>query len=253
MLNFLFFLLNLSCLFFYFAFCSFFLFLLYYFEKLPHESKIRYKNNLIDLYFDFLYMFAFDIRTTPKGAFKESGIIIYEGPQGSGKTVSMIHDVMLLQHKYPKCKVIDNLNYVNSNQEMDHPNDLIEFTNGVFGVISAIDECGIWFNNRNFKDFGKESNMLQVIFENRKVRRLLLGTTQRFNLIDKNLRLQVSEVRSAFTFANCFTYYIRKIPNVDSEGTIVNYRFKGIKFFVHTKDLRNAYDTYHVIKKFKTE
>ena len=196
-------------------------------------------------------MLAFDIKHTPKDAFKESGIIIYEGAQGHGKTISMIHDVMLLQHKYPKCKVIDNLNYIHSDREMDHPNDLIDFTNGIFGVVSSIDECGIWFNNRNFKDFGKESNMLQVIFENRKCRRLLLGTTQRFNLIDKNLRLQVSEVRSCFTVAGVFTFYIRKIPNVDADGNVVSSKFKGIRFFVHTQDLRNAYDTYHVIKKFK--
>lgn len=252
-MRFLFFCLNLSCVFLYFLLWSFVIFLLFYIQKLKHNSVIRYKQNIIDFWFDSLYMLALDIRTTPKGAFKESGIIIYEGPQGSGKTCSMIHDVMVLQHKYPKCKVIDNLNYVHSDREMDHPNDLIDFTNGVFGVISSIDECGIWFNNRNFKDFGKESNMLQVIFENRKCRRLLLGTTQRFNLIDKNLRLQVSEVRSCFTILGVISFYVRKIPNVDSEGTIINYRFKGIKFFVHTEDLRSSYDTYHVIKKFKPE
>ena len=233
MRDFIFFLFNLTCLFSYFCLWSFVFFLLFYFEKFPfHDSHIRFKNNIIDIWFDSLFMFAYDVKHTPKGAFRESGIVIYEGPQGSGKTVSMIHDVMILQHKYPKLKVIDNLNYIYSDREMDHPNDLIDFTNGVFGVCSAIDECGIWFNNRNFKDFGKESNMLQVIFENRKVRRLLLGTTQKFSLIDKNLRLQVSEVRSAYTVGSFFTFYVRKIPNVDSEGTIQNYRFKGIKSLV---------------------
>lgn len=224
-----------------------------YLDKFPcHKSVVRYKNNLIDFYFDTLFMFVYDFKHTPKDAFRESGIVFYEGPQGSGKTISMIHDVMILQHKYPKVKVIDNLNYQFHDGEMDHPNDIINFDNGVFGVISAVDECAVWFNNRAYKDFGKDSNMLQVIFENRKCRRLLLGTTQKFSLIDKNLRLQCSEVRSCFTVGP-ITYYIRKVPNVSSEGQIINYRFKGIKFFVHTLDVRKAYDTYHVIKKFKLE
>lgn len=198
-------------------------------------------------------MLVYDYKHTPKGAFKESGIIFYEGMQGSGKTISMIHDVMILQHKYPKVKVIDNLNYIHHDGEMDHPNDLIEFQNGVFGVISAIDECAIWFSNRNYKDFGRESNMLQVIFENRKCRRLLLGTTQKFNLVDKNLRIQCNLVRSCHTILGVFTFYIEKIPVFDSEGNIKRYQFRRIKGFVHTSDLRNAYDTYHVIKKFKTD
>lgn len=68
-------------------------------------------------------------------------------------------------------------------------------------------------------------------------------------MIDKNLRIQCSEVRSCHTFG-CVTFYIRKIPVMDSEGTVSRYQFKGFKFFVQSSDLRKAYDTYHVIKKY---
>ena len=123
-------------------------------------------------------MSAYDLRHRVPGAFKESGIVIYEGSQGSGKTISMIHDVMILQHKYKNVKVMDNLGYEFTNFDIQNPNDILKVNNGVFGVITSLDELGIWFNSRKFKEF--DNSMLQVIFENRKCRRLLLGTAQKF-------------------------------------------------------------------------
>ena len=239
--------LNLFCLLFYFLVSSGLLFLLYYFSLLNPKTEIRYKFNWLDFYLDILKMSAFDFRNRIPGAFKESGIVVYEGPQGSGKTISMIHDVMILQHKYKKVKVMDNLGYEFTNFDIENPNDILKVNNDVFGVITALDELGIWFNARKFKEF--DNSMLQVIFENRKCRRLLLGTCQKFLMIDKNLRIQCSEIRSCHT-VGCLTFYIRKIPIMDSEGTVSRYQFKGFKFFVQSSDLRKAYDTYHVIKKY---
>ena len=92
--------------------------------------------------------------------------------------------------------------------------------------------------------------MLQVIFENRKVRRYLVGTSQKFMLIDKNLRIQTSFVNSCFTVGGFLTGYVRKRPVCDSEGNVIRYQFKGIKLFVQSHELRNSYDTFLVIKKF---
>lgn len=241
------FLINGGCFIFYFLFVSFILFFVYYFGFLSCETQIRYKFNIIDFWLDIIKTTALDFKSRIPGSFHESGIIIYEGPQGSGKTISMIHDIMMLQHKYKKVKVMDNLNYVHSDFDISNPSDILQIDNGVFGVITSLDELGIWFNARKFKEF--DNSMLQVIFENRKCRRLLLGTCQKFLICDKNLRIQCSEIRSCNTIG-CLTYYIRKIPEMDSEGNVKRYRFKGIKFFVQSSDLRNAYDTFHVIKKY---
>ena len=91
--------------------------------------------------------------------------------------------------------------------------------------------------------------MCQVIFENRKSRRLLLGTVQKIHLMDKNLRCQVSQINNCFSFG-VLSGYIKLIPDFDSEGNILKTRFKGIKFFIQSNDLRNCYDTYEVIRKF---
>lgn len=241
------FLVNVLCLCSYFFLASVILFFIYYFGLLPYTTSIRYKFNIIDFWLDIIKMCASDFKNRVPDSFHESGIIIYEGYQGSGKTISMIHDIMILQHKYKKVKVMDNLNYANSDFDIQNPSDILQVNNGVFGVITSLDELGIWFNARKFKEF--DNSMLQVIFENRKCRRLLMGTVQKFLLCDKNLRIQTSEIRSCRTIGPV-TFYIRKIPEMDSEGTVKKYRFKGIRVFVQSSDLRDAYDTFHVIKKY---
>ena len=241
------FFINLLCLFLYFLLSSCVLFFIYYFGLLPCRTQIRYKFDWLDFYLDTIKMLAYDFKNCVPGAFHESGIVMYVGPQGSGKTISMIHDIMILQHKYKKVKVMDNLGYVYSNFDIKNPSDILELDNSVFGVITAIDELGIWFNARKFKEF--DNSMLQVIFENRKCRRLLVGTVQKFSLCDKNLRIQVSEVRETHKIGPII-FYLRKVPIMDSDGVVHKYRFLGFKCFVQSSDLRDAYDTYHVIKKY---
>lgn len=242
------FFLNISCLIIYFILSLVFLFCLYYFKVLPNETQIRFNYNPIDFVLDSLKILSYDLQHYDPDTFIDTGIVVYEGPQGSGKTLSMVYDILKLQNKYKKVKVMDNFGL--SSKQIEHPSDLIDFQNGHLGVITSVDELAIWFSNRDYKHFS-ETGMLQVIFENRKVRRLLVGTTQKFFLIDKNIRVQTSEVRSCHTLGGFLTYYVRKIPNVDGDGNILGYRFKGIRFFVQSNQLRNCYDTYKVIKKFK--
>lgn len=241
------FLINLLCLISYFCLSSFLLFLLYYFGILPNKTCIRYRFNILDFYLDFLKVLSHDIKNRDPDAFHESGIVIYVGQQGSGKTISMMHDVLMLKHKYKKLKVMGNLAFTGSDAELTCPDDLLLFTNGIHGVCTPIDELGVLFSARRFKDFPVE--MCQVIFENRKSRRLLLGTVQKIHLMDKNLRCQVSLIKRCFSFGP-LTGYVKQVPTFDSEGNIVKTTFRGIHLFIQSEDLRNCYDTYEVIRKF---
>lgn len=247
MIHLFYFLINLLCLILYFLFWAVILFLLYYFGVLPAKTCIRYRFNIIDFILDFLKMLSQDIKNRDPDAFHESGIVIYVGQQGSGKTISMMHDVLMLKHKYKKVKVMGNLAFTGSDAELTKPDDLLLFTNGIHGVITPIDELGVLFSARNFKNFPPE--MCQVIFENRKSRRLLLGTVQKIHLMDKNLRCQVSMIKKCFSFGP-LTGYVKQIPTFDSEGNIVKTSFHGIHLFIQSEDLRYCYDTYEVIRKF---
>lgn len=239
---------NLLCVICYFVLAYFLLFGIYYFGFLSNDTNIRYRFNILDFILDFIKVSSYDFKHRDKNAFKESGIVIYVGSQGSGKTISMMHDVLMLQHKYPMAKIMTNVGFNGSHANLNSPDDLLTFTNGIYGVITPIDELGVLFSARKFKDFPVE--MCQVIFENRKSRRLLMGSVQKIHLMDKNLRCQVSTIKSCFTFFGCLSGYIEKIPNFDSDGNIISSRFKGIKFFIQSNDLRNCYDTYEVIRKF---
>ena len=239
---------NFLCLISYFVLAFFLLFGIYYFGFLSNDTKVRYKFNIIDFVLDFIKVSSYDLKHRDKDAFNDSGIVIYVGNQGSGKTISMMHDLLMLQHKYPKSKVMTNVGFNKPHEVLSGPDDLLTFTNGIYGVLTPIDELGVLFSARKFKDFPVE--MCQVIFENRKSRRLLMGTVQKIHLMDKNLRCQVSLVKSCFTLGSCLSGYIIKVPNFDSDGNIISSRFKGIKLFIQSNDLRNCYDTYEVIRKF---
>lgn len=55
---------------------------------------------------------------------------------------------------------------------------LINYKNGIKGVIVLMDELQNWFSSNDSKNFPPE--MLQVITQNRKNRRVILGTVKTF-------------------------------------------------------------------------
>ena len=108
------FLFNVFCLFSYFGVCLVVIFALYYFRVLDNKTPVRYQYNPIDFVLDCIKIISFDLQNTSPDDFTQSGIVIYEGKQGSGKTLSMVRDVLLLQYKFPKAFAIDNLGLKNS-------------------------------------------------------------------------------------------------------------------------------------------
>lgn len=179
-------------------------------------------------------------------AFRYKGLIIFEGIQGSGKTIALVKETMDMQYEYPKCKCISNLGYSNEDKSLVHWSQLIKYTNDIHGVIGIIDETQNWFSSNQSRNFPPE--MLEVITQNRKNRRIILGTAQNFYLLSKAIRSQTTEVRRCTTFLGCLTFVHRVRPVLDSEGNVKEWKHRGFYFFVHTPELRNSYDTYKVIK-----
>ena len=179
-------------------------------------------------------------------AFRYKGLIIFEGIQGSGKTIALVRETMDMQYEYPKCKCISNLGYSNEDKSLVHWSQLIKYTNDIHGVIGIIDETQNWFSSNQSRNFPPE--MLEVITQNRKNRRIILGTAQNFYLLSKAIRSQTTEVRRCTTFLGCLTFVHRVRPVLDSEGNVKEWKHRGFYFFVHTPELRNSYDTYKVIK-----
>ncbi len=91
--------------------------------------------------------------------------------------------------------------------------------------------------------------MIQEITQQRKQRKIFVGTTQRFERMAKPLREQVNYIYYPVTIAGCLTWVRVYKPNVDSEGQLKAKKLIKMYFFVHDDELRNSFDTFHKIKK----
>lgn len=169
------------------------------------------------------------------------------GRQGAGKTIGMVEFIMRMQEEYPKALCTTNLDYVYEDKSLKDWKMLMDYKNGKQGVIVSMDELQNWFSSNDSKNFPPE--MLTIITQNRKNRRIILGTSQNFYLLAKAIRSQATEVRRCVTLFGCLTIVKRVEPFLDSEGNVVEFKNRGMYFFVHNKELRNAYDTYKVIER----
>lgn len=168
------------------------------------------------------------------------------GGQGNGKTIAMVEYGLRMKKEYPLSKLITNLCVSGEDDILDHWKKLVTYSNGSKGVICLIDETQNWFSSTQSRNFPPE--MLQVITQNRKNRRIILGTAQNFYLLAKAIRSQCTEVRECRTFFGCITLVRRKEPILDAEGNVTEWDKKGSYFFVHDRELRDSYDTYKVIE-----
>lgn len=190
--------------------------------------------------------FILDIANRPLNFFPGHGMIIFEGRQGAGKTSSMVYYISRLQAQYPHLKVITNFAYAKQDKDLRHWKQLVHYNNGFEGVCAAIDELQNWFSSKQSKDFPPE--MLSVVTQNRKNKRLILGTAQNFYMLAKDIRTQVTEVHRCLTIGGVFTIVHKVEPVCDSQGNVVKFRHLGWYCWVHEVELRNSYDTYKAIE-----
>lgn len=215
-------------------------------RPLGKHRRVKKPGFLWRLFVQFPRQYAKDFFSRPMDWFTYQGVIVFTGRQGSGKTVALVEQTLRMQHEFPNCKCISNMAYAHQDEELDDWRQLIEYKNGHKGVIVQMDEMQNWFSSNQSKNFPPE--LLEVITQNRKNRRVILGTSQSFNRLAKPLREQSTEVRRCMTIAGCITIVHRVEPELDSQGEVVKWKHRGFYWFVHTPEIRESYDTYHVIE-----
>lgn len=190
-----------------------------------------------------------DLYNRPPDFFRPQGMVIFTGRQGGGKSSAMFQYALELQYMYPKAKCISNTKYKYQDVALKHWKQLIDFKNEQKGVIAIMDELQNWFSSNQSRNFPPE--MLSVITQNRKNRRVILGTSQSFHLLAKAIRSQATEVRNCVTLAGVLTIVTKREPILDSDGEVKEMKFRGIYFFVHSKKLRDSYDTWATVENLK--
>lgn len=220
-------------------------------KRVPKGNRRRLrKPSLLEKIFILMpKQYIEDLFSRPADFFPYQGMIIFEGRQGSGKTVSMVRYMKDMQYEFPDALCTTNLAYTDENKPLKTWTMLIDYKNGYKGVIVAMDELQNWFSSNDSKNFPPE--MLSLITQNRKNRRIILGTSQNFYLLAKAIRSQATEVRRCATYFGCLTVVRRLEPILDSEGNVVEWKKRGIYCFVHDKELRDSYNTWKVIENLR--
>lgn len=188
------------------------------------------------------------------GFFPFDGLCIFCGAQGSGKTLSMVQAAYKLACAYPKLVIVSNVLL----QGFPHPErifdytgdeDLERYSNGYEGVLFLIDEIHTLYNSLSSKNI--DPAVMSQICQQRKQRKMIMGTSQVFGRIAKPFREQF---KWAVICSNVFRYVqwngvIKGDEVTDSaDGSMVAV-VKFHKLWIHSPKLYQLYDTYAVIKR----
>lgn len=206
------------------------------------------------IFYELPRQFWLDKFNAVPGEFKEYGLHLFCGEQGSGKSTGVV-DLLLSRWKkmYPKLKVYTNMEYKYEDGKISHWKDLLDEkrNNSVYGVVNVIDEIQGWFSSLQSKDFPPE--MLSEISQQRKQRKVILGTAQVFGRVAKPIREQTSFVYLPFTIAGCLTIVRVSKPIYYDEQSFTFKKYIRTYFFVHTPEIRNSFDTYKRIQNYKKQ
>lgn len=188
--------------------------------------------------------------------FNEFGLRLYEGAQGSGKSMSMVYQLEEYRKNFGKSLFIaTNFGYVHEDFCLssfeDIPNCVhLAKEKNCTGVVIGWDEIQ--------NDFDSQTRtypiaILRTITQQRKQGIKILATSQVFTRVAKAIREQTFEVVSCKTYFNRLT--VQRFYNpIDYEFFIANPDKKKKldlkkKFsFVQTDELRELYDSFAVIK-----
>lgn len=124
--------------------------------KTGEHYVVKKHNFFRRIFLDFPHQFVLDLFERDPEFFKYQGLIIFEGRQGAGKTVSMIEFAMSMQEEYPLAKCCSNLAYKYEDNKLKDWRMLMNYKNGKKGVIVIMDELQNWFSSNDSKNFPPE-------------------------------------------------------------------------------------------------
>ena len=183
--------------------------------------------------------------------FYPSGIWVFCGPQGSGKTLSAVKCLREMVKEYPKVKVCSNIELKNFPVEVIPFTDysqLTTLTNGVEGIIFLLDEIHVLWNSLESKEV--PISEMACFCQMRKDRRVIIGTSQVYSRIAKPIREQLQYVIDCKNVWNLIQYNKVLDPTecIEKNGHLDAVCLK-IQIWMHSPELYESYDTLFKIVK----
>ena len=241
-------------------FVSVFFFIIYYYLKGKRRRKPKYRRKIKKfsiigwifsvfkrLLWDLPQRFVLDWYNKNPDAFNEYGVHIFAGEQGSGKSIAVAEFILRLKKMYPGCKILTNIDFKEQDGKVTSPDDFIMNNNGELGMVVFLDEIQNWFSSMESKNFPPEA--LEDITQQRKQRKIFLGTSQVFTRVSKPIREQTTLLYKPLTIAGCLTVVRVYKCKLDDSGTVKKEILRKLYFFVHTDEIRQAYDTYERVER----
>ena len=211
------------------------------------KRSIKRVSFLKRVYIDFPRRLVLDRLERDPDEFGLYGFHLFVGEQGSGKTVATAEFIRRIKRQYPLVHIATNFDLKSEDSSIESWEDIVFHNNGIYGQADVIDEVQNWFSCNQSKDFPPE--MIQEITQQRKQRKVFIGTTQRFERMAKPLREQVNYLYYPMTIGGALTIVKVCKPSVDADGQLTKTRGARFYFFVHDDELRHSFDTYHKIEK----
>jgi len=195
---------------------------------------------------DFPNQLVLDKFNRDPDEFKEYGVHIIAGKQGTGKSITLTYMLLRYQKMYPKLKVATNYYYSKEDKHINHWKDIINYNNDKYGVIVVLDEIQNWFNSLQSKDFPPE--MLTEITQQRKQRKIIFGTSQVFTRVAKPIREQTYMLYEPVTIFGCITFVRKYDITTNKDGQTDNRKYRGCFFFIQSEKIRSSFDTYRKVE-----
>lgn len=178
--------------------------------------------------------------------FHPEGITIFAGSQGEGKSLSAVQFCKKILMEYPKCVFCTNLEVkgiYNKTVEFTGLDCLETINNGEFGVVYLVDEIQNYLNSLLSKDVPLST--IVSLTQQRKQRKIIVGTSQVYGRMAKPLREQVKNVVLCkkilmFIQYNCL---IDSMETQEVNGKLETVPKKRFLWF-HSPELYKSYDTY---------
>lgn len=225
-----------------------------YFFSMAGEIKYFKNNFMLPNLFETIMFRRKQAKQNPE-RMECDGIICFCGEQGSGKTLSAVNYVYNLCYRYPKAIVCTNLaltwDLPNAIIPYESPEQMLELDNGDYGIIFLLDEMHIEFNSLESK--GMDVHIFELVSQQRKSRKHIVGTSQVFGRLAKPFREQ-------FKFAVCcdnfcgliFRQQIFKATNVaDGEDITTKLEPRAVRFFIPCPADFSRYDTRQIIRRIR--
>lgn len=183
--------------------------------------------------------------------FYPDGIWVFTGPQGSGKTLSAVLCAQNMLARYPRARVVSNMDLRGVNQRVEPFEDysqLSEETNGTDGIVFFLDEIHVLWNSLESKQI--PISEMATFCQMRKDRRVIIGTSQVYGRIAKPIREQLKYLFICKNFFGLLQYNLICDPTETQEinGHITPALIRPTWFF-HSPELYDSYETLNKIKR----